>query len=328
MAQVGGVFDSLAQFVRSLPGRAGGIFGVVSDFFKSLPGRLRDLAAGAAPKFSEALNKLGDTVLAQVPSFNRLQAAISALFGAFPPGKAGQGGKEPSRNKVNRSSPEIGLCEAFGPHDRVIYFGAAPKTPDDPNALPLTQAARRQRKRRQRQIEHEIAARERGERGINERARREAAEEVRRLRREGREVRPSDRRRIEDRIRRGIIEEETRKLREERERIRRELEEDRRIREARRLRKRGGAADPIVAAAMNRPLDFQQITGGTGGAGGRALGQITNAAKKQEKSAGEVAESVRELRGDFQVLMGVMSEAIAIMTGAENRLAGAGGRVA
>ncbi|MBX3396499.1 MAG: hypothetical protein KF841_14150 [Phycisphaerae bacterium] len=129
-----------------------------------------------------------------------------------------------------------------------------------PGDLEFTDAKRDEFHRRQRKIEEEKRAVERGDRGVRQEARRRAAEETERLRREGYRITPRDRRRIFDRHLRDVKGERTQGLDEEADRIRKILEEDARIRANRNRQRRNlrGGISSNPAAPANAGADPQK----------------------------------------------------------------------
>ncbi len=190
----------------------------------------------------------------------------------------------------NRTRKEIGLFRADFPNASTDKAGLKPLVDAD-SLIPLTQTERQRRRRERSRITNTIDLMESGNRGVRAEARRRAIERIRRLRADGRDVLPRDRRRIFDEEFKRTVKESTDPLREQIRLIDQSLAEDK----------------------VNRDQRIQQMRGDDGS----KLKQIAEDSLKQ-------VESLAMMTSTGQLIAALLDQLVSAAGGFEQRLAAIG----
>jgi len=179
----------------------------------------------------------------------------------------------------NQTRKEIGLFRSDFPNASTDKAGLKPLV--DPDSLiPLTQTERMRRRRERNRIAETIDLMESGNRGVRAEARRRAIDRIRRLRAEGRDVLPSDRRRIFDEEFKRTVKDATDPLRQQIQRIDQSLADDKVNQEKRIERMRGDDGSKLkqIAEGSLKQIESMAMMTSTGQLIASLLEQLVSAA--------------------------------------------------
>lgn len=180
-----------------------------TDDARGLLGRIADSVLGAFDSFGKMdfladMNAAADSLLTSAVGFQKTQDALSGFLKDFPGKPVEPAGADKPKQQQNKVSDQD---------------------------IPLTMAARRRQQRQMRMLDHDIRMIQQGNLGARQEARERANQRIKMLRESGRDVRPSDRRRIHAEEFSKVVAERTAALRQQRDAIAKGLDRDARLRD-------------------------------------------------------------------------------------------------